>query len=139
MEQTGHSIPHYYGDIIRVLFFAVAAISLLASPVIGNLVPLDPFSQIISSVALVALAALTHPRGRYILVLDTIVAALGIILVELAAVTRYSQDTFALFVTRESVAFFLLLAFYFSIKTVRAMALHIIGHQDIEGEFAEGE
>lgn len=133
-----HGIAHYYGDIIRILFFTVAVMSLVSTPLIGDLVPMDTLSLIVSSVVLVALAALTNPRSRSILIIDTIVSMLGVILLELSAMTRYASDPFVLLVARECASFLLLLAFYFSTKTVRAMMQHTMGHS-VEEEFVENE
>src|SRR3990167_10612333 len=134
---TWSNIPHYYGDYIRQFFLAAAAISLLVIPLWGDLLPFGTLVQVGSTVVLVLLAGLTNPHGRGILFLDAAVAGLGLLLLEAAAITFYQTQPFMLFVAREAVALLLLFAFYFSVKTVRAMSLRQVGHPFRVGEFDE--
>ncbi len=120
-------IPHYYGDYIRVLFLATAALSAVAIPIVGDLLPLGTFAQVGSAILLVLLAGLTNPHSKTILLYDTAVSGLGLLLLESAAISYYSSDSMQLFAVREVGALILMFAFYFSVKTLRAMSLKKIG------------
>ncbi|OGC80795.1 hypothetical protein A2943_02865 [Candidatus Adlerbacteria bacterium RIFCSPLOWO2_01_FULL_51_16] len=130
-------IPHYYGDYVRQCFIAAAAISLLTIPMWGDLLPFGTLVQVGSAVVLVLLAGLTNPHGRVVLFLDATAAGLGLIFIEAAAINFYQTQSFMLFAAREAVALLLLLAFYFSVKTVRAMSMRQVGHPFRVGEFDE--
>ncbi|HWP61760.1 MAG TPA: hypothetical protein VN495_04100 [Candidatus Paceibacterota bacterium] len=130
-------IPHYWGDPVRALLICAAVLSLLFVPALGNLLPFGSTFEVGFAIVLVLCAALTHPHSKMTLIADTIVSGLGAFLVEEAAITLFSPDQLVLFVIREAVAIFLLFAFYFSLKTVRAMTLHTIGHRETFGEFVE--
>jgi len=128
-------IPHYYGDYVRLIFVAVAAIAALAIPIYGSVLPIGTFAQVAGIIILVSLAGMTNPHGDLVLWADAFVAGMGVLLVENTAITMYSQDEFSLFVIREMVVLLLLVALYYSIKTVRAAANHRIGRYDRPGEF----
>lgn len=130
-----HDIPHYYGDYVRSLFLAVAVLAGVAIPVFGPIVPLSTVAQVGSIILLVLLAGLTNPHGKILLIADAFVAGLGILLVETVAISLYSIDSFELFVAREVAAVALLFAFYFSIKTLRAMAFGKVGRTEPPSEF----
>ncbi|MBM3261381.1 hypothetical protein FJY93_03095 [Candidatus Kaiserbacteria bacterium] len=128
-------IPHYYGNYVRMIFIAAAVLSAFSIPIWGDVLPIGTMPQIIGIVILVVLAGLTNPHGTTVLWVNAIVAGLGIILIENAAITLYSIDEVPIFLAREIIVLLLLVAMYFSIKTVRAMATHQIGHTMDVGEF----
>ncbi len=132
-------IPHYWGDVVRVLFVTSAALSIIAIPLLGDLLPFGSFFEIILAVALVILAALTNPHSRSIMTANAILAGIGVVVYEQAAVSLYSTDSFPLFIAREAVALMLLFALYYSAKTLRSMMLRKIGRGDAFGEFVETE
>lgn len=128
-------IPHYYGDYIRILFITAAVLAAFAIPVWGDLLPIGTFAQVIGVVILVVLAGLTSPHGTFVLWTDAIVSAIGVIFIENTAISLYSIDELAIFFARETIVLLLLVATYLSIKTVRAITLHKIGHSIDLGEF----
>lgn len=132
-------IPHYYGDYVRVIFIVAAALAAFAIPVWGDVLPIGTFPQVVGIVILVVLAGLTNPHGTFILWVDAIVSAIGLLFIENTAIALYSIDEIAIFFARELLVLLLLFAMYFSIKTVRAIALHQIGHATEVGEFDELE
>jgi len=132
-------IPHYYGDYVRVFFVTAAILAAFGIPVFGQVVPVGAFLQVLGIVALVLLAGLTNPHGVFVLWLDAIVSAIGVILLESAAISLYSIDQLGVFFGREIMVILLLLALYFSIKTLRAIAQHQLGHTESLGEFNEPE
>lgn len=124
------SIAHYYGDMTRRLFVAVAALSAIAIPIWGELIPYGTFSGVITILVLVLLAGLTNPAGRFIALCNVLVSAVGVVLLEMAAITFFSTQPMALFILREAAALLMLFAFYMSVKTFRAMSLHVVGKKE---------
>lgn len=131
------SIPHYYGHVVRMLFIIVAVVSAVSIPVWGDLLPIGTFTQVVGVVMLVVLAGLTNPHGTMVLWADTAISAIGVVLLENAAISYYSADLVVIFLVREILVLLLLIALYYSLKTVRAMAQHTLGHSMRVGEFDE--
>lgn len=131
------NIPHYYGDFVRILFLLTAGLAAVAIPVAGDLLPFGLLGQVGMIVLLVLLAGLTHPHGRFIMWCNVAVAGIGTLLLEYAAVRLYDAQSVELFAVRELGAFMLLIALYYGVKTVRAMATHRLGHAEEAGEFSE--
>lgn len=136
---TFHDIPHYYGDFVRQLFVATAALAAVAIPVWGDLLPIGTALQVAAIIALVMLAGLTNPHGRLVMIYNATVATLGVFLLEVTAITYYSSQPFTLFAVREVAAILLLFAMYFSIKTMRAMSLGKLGKRDMPIGFEEAQ
>lgn len=128
-------IAHYYGDTVRQLFMASAALSIVSLPLLGAPLHLGAVVEILFDLVLVCLAGLTRPHGRGVLWADAAAAGAGVFFLELAAVVFYSSNSFLLFIVREGIAVVLLFAFYFSVKTLRAMSEGTIGHESRPGEF----
>jgi len=134
-----HNIEHYYGDYVRALFLGAAVLSAVAIPLFGDLLPFGTFVQVGSALLLVLLAGLTNPHSRVLMVYDVVVSGLGVFLLESAAISFYAADTAQLFAAREVGALALLFAFYFSIKTLRAMMLGKVGKMEKPWEFENGK
>lgn len=132
-----HDIPHYYGDYVRQLFLGCAVLSAVAIPVWGNLVPFGTVVQVASALLLVLLAGITNPHSKMVMLYNVVVSGTGVLLLESAAISFYSVDSTGLFVCREAAAIALLFAFYFGIKTLRAMSLGKVGRQERPWEFEE--
>lgn len=132
-----HDIAHYYGDYVRMFFLGTAALSFVAIPVFGNVLPFGTLVQVSAGLLLVLLAGLTHPHSRMLQLYDAAVAGLGVLLLESAAISFYSIDSVQLFAVREASALMLLFAFYYSIKTLRAMSLGKVGQEERPWEFEE--
>jgi hypothetical protein len=128
---------HYYGSIVRHLFLASAFISFVALPLWGSLLPFSLSIEICGGIVLVLLAGLTSPRNAMIMLLNALTASLGALLIEIVAINAQGAEPLQLLVAREIVALLLLLGFYFSVKTMRAMMLGMIGRDDVIGEFDE--
>lgn len=132
-------IPHYYGDYVRLIFIIAAALAAFAIPVWGDVLPIGTFPQVVGIVILVLLAGLTNPHGTFVLWVDAIISAIGVLFIENTAISLYSIDEVAIFFVREILVLLLLFAMYYSIKTVRAIAQHELGHEISLGEFNEPE
>lgn len=134
-----HDIPHYYGDYVRTLFVAVAVLSSVAIPVLGDLLPFGTAVQVLSALLLVLLAGLTHPHSIILFMYNIAVSAIGVVLLESAAISLYHTDSFELFLAREAAALLMLFAFYFSVKTLRAMSAGKLGKLDRPWEFEDSK
>ena len=128
-------IPHYYGDFVRKLFLFLAALILVIEPFLARSLPwILPF-EIAGAVVLVFLAALTSPTKQMVMVANAFAAAIGMIGFEAIALYSFFSGSVPLFLAREIFAVMCLLALYFSVKTIRAMVLGIIGTRAVTGEF----
>ena len=134
-----HDIEHYYGDYVRALFVGDAALSAVAIPLLGDLLPFGTFAQVGCTLLLVLLAGLINPHSKMLVVYGVIVSGVGVFLLESAAISFYPVDTMQLFAAREVAALMLLFAFYFSIKTLRAMMLGKVGKMERPWEFEDGK
>ena len=133
-----HDIPHYYGDYVRMLFIATAVIAAIAIPVFGNLLPFGIFAQVGSIIVLVMLAGLTNPHSKTVFAINTVASGIGALFLESIAISQYATTPFLLFAAREAAALVLLFAFYYSVKTLRAMMLGKIGRNERPSEFEGG-
>lgn len=131
-------IPHYYGDPVRQLFLAAAALSVIAAPFFPNVLPFNTAQNVLFIIVLVVAAALTNPKKRWTAFVDAVIATYGVIVVESIAIEEFGSSPWPLFFARELLAIAFLFALYFSVKTIRAMLLHQLGRGGTRfGEFGE--
>lgn len=129
------SVPHYYGDAVRRLQVSGAVAILIAHPFYANdLRPELPFT-ILGALVLVALAALTNPHNKTLVVADVIAAGVGMLVYQAWALFEYESSTWLEFGLRQGIAILFMMTFYFSTKTMRAMLLGQIGKHEELGEF----
>lgn len=135
--RVGPMIAHYYGDYVRQIFIITGVAMLIFAPFLMSRAPaLLPF-QIGGAIALVFLAALTNPHKMWVVIADAVAAGVGIVVFEALALAAYSAGNWIAFIAIEAITILFLLAFYFSLKTVRAMMHHQIGKRDAFGDFVE--
>jgi|SRR3989338_4598200 len=120
-------VRHYHGDIVRNLFLIGGVVILISLPFFRNLLPIGAWFLTTFVVLLGLGAAILNPFQRWIVVSNTVIAAIGVILFEYTAVVWYEYDSFILSALRQLLAIIFLFALYFSGKTLRAMLLHQIG------------
>lgn len=132
-----HDIEHYYGDYVRALFLGAAVLSAIAIPLFGDLLPFGTFTQVGCTLLLVLLAGLTNPHSNILMIYNVVVSGIGVFLLESVAISLYPVDTVQLFIAREVAAIALLFAFYFSVKTLRAMLLGKVGKAERPWEFED--
>ena len=121
------AVPHYYGDTIRQLFIANAGLILIGAPFYADSLSAElPFRDFGG----------THPCGacgaresaqKSFLFANAVAAGVGLLFYETWALSNYETSTWMQFIWRELIAIIFLVAFYFSVKTVRAFILHQIG------------
>ncbi len=127
---TFTTIPHYHGDAARGLLLGGAALLLIASPLYADSIHMEFPFMVVGALFAVAAAALTDPHKRLSLMADAVVAGVGMTVYAGWGLLNYDSANPIAFVLRLAVAVIFLFAFYFSLKTVRAFALHEIGRED---------
>ena len=130
-------IPHYHGDVLRQLFIAAVILMLVGAPFYANALQIQLPFLIIGALVLAGLAALANPHKKWIFVVSAIAAGAGFVIYELWALQQYAGSSWVQFILREVIALVFLIAFYFSMKTVRAFMLGRLGKHDEAGEFDE--
>ena len=114
---------HYYGDIVRKLFLAGAALMLVALPFFQSLIPFSLSVSIFAALVIVLCAGLIAPTQKWITALNMLVAAGAIGIFEYYAATAYIATHIAFFTVTQILAIIFLAAFYYSVKTVRGTFL----------------
>ena len=132
-RMLGPSIPHYYGDVVRILMLCGAGLMLVGLPLGSPAAPLPVV--IIMAVIAVGFAALTNPWKQWVIIADVFACAAIAVWYELLAVSAYEIQVSVGFVVGEAIAILYLIAFYFALKTLRAMMLHQVGKPDSLREF----
>jgi hypothetical protein len=130
-------VPHYYGDTVQQLFVVGAALMLFAAPFYSGLLSVQLPFEVGGALILAALAALTNPWSRLLMTANAVAAGVGVVIFELWALLNFHSSTGVQFVFREAIALVFLFAFYFSVRTVRTMIFHEIGHRDTPRDFSE--
>lgn len=130
-------VSHYYGDIVRQVFVAASAVMLVASPFYADSLKSEIPFYVAGALVLIILAALTNPHNRSVLLADAVAAGVGVAIFEVWALGSYETSTWVEFLLRQGIALLFLVAFYFSMKTVRAFSMHQIGKWAAPGEFDE--
>ena len=116
------SIPHYYGDIIRRLFILAGIIMFTLMPVFSDRIPEPTSISILAVIILVAGAGITNPKRAWTAYFDLAVSSIAIIVFEYYGILTYSSSrsyTDSFFIVNQILAVLFLLAFYYSVKTVR--------------------
>jgi hypothetical protein len=128
------SVPHYYGDVVRIIFvFTAVAVGILA-PMSGSV----GFGLVIAMpivLTLIVLAGFTNPHSKTVMILDTAAAAVCLMIAETFAIAAFQSQEMLVFLVFETIACAQLVALYFSAKTVRAALMGKIGKIDGVGEF----
>lgn len=126
VSRTDPSVPHYHGDMVRLFLLGAGVLILLTTPFYVNLLPYNVTIEVGAAIAVVVFAALTNPYKRWVIGADAIIAIVGIVAFELAAISAYLDERYILFALREGLALLFLFALYFSVRTFRAMTLRQI-------------
>ena len=130
-----YRIPHYHGDTVRSLFLVTVGFSFLVIPLWGHILPFGNTFEVLGGIVLIALAGLTSPHSRFIMLLNCLVSGLGAFLLELSAISFRSSESLQLLLVREIEALILITALYFSVKTARAMMQGKVGQLPRPWEF----
>jgi len=132
----GETVSHYYGDLVRQFLLGGAVVMLLGAPFYGDALRAELPFEVVAAVIFVGLAAITNPWKKSILTADAIAAGVVTVVYQIWALNGYGDASYTAFVLREAVSIIFMFAFYFSVKTVRAMVLHQVGKRALPDEFA---
>lgn len=125
----GASIRHYYGDLVRQLLLGAATLMLIGAPFYVDEFSVQMPFIVAGALVYIGLAALMNPWKQWVIGASAACAGAGIIIYELWALWYYTPGEPIQFVLRQIPAVLLIFAFYFSLKTFRAMMMGIIGKQ----------
>src|SRR3989338_342757 len=114
---------HYYGDIVRRLFFIAGLIMLITLSTFKQLLPVPTFVSIFAILIVGFLAGLTNPLQKWVMALNTGISLIGLTTFEYHAVIGYDNLSDPLFWINQGLAFIFFFALYYSIKTVRGAML----------------
>jgi hypothetical protein len=128
-RHRAEEMAHYYGGLVRTLLILSAVIFILGFPVVGPTLPFGAPLAVAYALMLFLVAGLTNPKSLDSLMAGAIIAGLGVALFETAALMEYDSEGLPLFLVRQLVASMLLVAFYFSLKSIRAILLRSIGRR----------
>src|SRR3989344_5226358 len=106
-------IPHYYGDVVRMLFLVAAV--------------------------MVMLAATTNPWSVMVMRLNAVVSGVGAVVFEYWALTNYQTGSPIEFALRQVIALMCVFAFYFALKTLRSMLMGTVGKEADLTEFGDSK
>lgn len=122
-RHRGEEIAHYYGGLVRTLLILSSVTFISGFPVVGPTLPFGAPLAVAYALVLFLVAGLTNPKSLASLVAGAAIAGIGVGLFETAALMEYDSEGLPLFLVRQLVAFMLLVAFYFSLKSIRAVVL----------------
>ena len=123
VEYKGRKIPHYYGDVVRILFLIAGVIILLSLPFYNGLIPINTSVSTVCVILLAFGAAIVNPQHMWIVLVNTVIAAVALAIFEYYAVVGYGVEETILVIVRQLLAVLFLFALYYSGKTLRAMLM----------------
>jgi len=117
--------PHYYGDIVRKLFFAAAVIMFVSLPFLNTQLPIALSMSVLVIVIIGLFAGLTSPVKPFTIFTDMVVSVIAALVFEYYSVITFQSNsaTSLLFWAYMVLGLIFLVALYYSTKSVRAMML----------------
>lgn len=135
----GPRISHYYGDYVRQIFMGSAAVMLIFSPFLSGEFPAALPFEIGGALIIAILGALSNPARQISMLANAIAAGIGVVVYELLALNAFYAGAMIAFIEREALVIAFLFALYFSLKTLRNMAFHMVGKGNKFGDFIKEE
>lgn len=116
---------HYYGDIVRRLFIAVAVIMAVGLPLFMDKVPMPAFISILVILAIGFAAGLTNPKQTWTTIADFSMAILGLVFFEFLSIESYREENgmTLYFFYNQGITVLFFFALYYASKTLRAIYL----------------
>lgn len=117
--------PHYYGDMVRVLFMLAAVMVILATPLISSFLPVNIFILIVFVLVLALIAGLTNPEQKWTVASDVGISLVGVAIFEYFAVSTFVNAGLfdPAFTITQLLAIIFLFTLYYSTKSLRGMYL----------------
>jgi hypothetical protein len=120
-----HTIPHYHGDEVKVLFLVGALITIFAQSTGADL-PLSTGAAVLAAALLVIAAGITNPNQIWIHWVNAFFAFVGTILFGRYAITHFRDGSNIIdpsFIYVEALALISLIALYFTTRTIRGILM----------------
>jgi hypothetical protein len=121
-------VEHYYGDTVRQLFFAAAAVMAALLPFVNDKLGFPIPLSISGILILIVAAGLTKPKRSYTALLNGVIAFFSAGLFEYYAVIAYNKFTgsegavfLLLFLANQILTIIFIFALYLSVKTIRGL------------------
>jgi len=116
---------HYYGDIVRSLFFA-GAIVIAALPFFSAKIPFPKEFALVAILFFVVVAGMTDPVRKWLAILNGLISLIALAGFEYNALQTYTYYTQYpwFFWINQTLAINFFFASYYSIKTLRGMVLN---------------
>ena len=116
-----HTIPHYHGDQVRVIF-VVSALIIIVAQSTGAELQLSTTGAVFLATALVITAGITNPTLNWIHWVNAIIATINTLLFGTTVVGNYRVGNGVLdvsFIFLEALALLSLIALYLTTRTIR--------------------
>lgn len=113
---------HYYGDLVRKELFFAAFVIMVAALLDAELRNFYLFVGLFGVVGITILAGLTSRNNRFVMVLDTLIAAVMFLVFEYFAIDafmQYGDFSHPIFFLRQLIAVTYLVILYYGTKTTR--------------------
>lgn len=115
---------HYYGDMVRSLFFVGAIIMAVTLPFFTNQLPVPASIAIFIILAIGTIAGLTNPRQKWVLYTNVTISTIAFMTFEYYATVSFTSYFFSdFFLLNQTLAIIFFVAFYYSIKSLRGSLL----------------
>lgn len=115
---------HYYGDIVRRLFFVAGLVLVVTIPVDHELLNFYLIFGIALILVLVIVAGFTSPLHKWAIATDVVVSATSFLFFEYVSIARFTEldsSIDGVFLFRQILALIFVFALYFATKTLRGM------------------
>ncbi len=112
-------IPHYYGDVVRIIFVIAGLTMLIFLPIFKDLVVVPISSVILVIICIDLFAGLTNPLQKWISLVNLIISLSAFIIFESIAVDYFSTSEKLYASVNQFLALLFFLSLYFSTKTFR--------------------
>ncbi len=121
-----NKIPHYYGDIVRILFLISALIMVVGLPQVESYIGVPTIFSVFAILVLGLVAGFTNPKQIWDAGVNAVISLVGFLVFESYAVWSYQKysATNKFFIANLALGFIFLFAIYFSVKTFRGLWLN---------------
>ncbi|TSC63645.1 MAG: Uncharacterized protein G01um101493_388 [Microgenomates group bacterium Gr01-1014_93] len=118
--ESQEKIPHYYGDVTRLLFFIAGIIMLIGLPFFYALLVVPVSVSILVILGLVLLAGVINPRHFPVAAVESFISVALFLFFENTAMNYFiSGENIIYAILNQTLAIIFFITIYYSIKTVR--------------------
>lgn len=112
-------MPHYYGDIVRIIFVIAGLIMLIFLPVFKELIVVPVGLAILVIISIDLFAGLTNPLQKWISLINLLISLSSFVTFELIAVEYFPTSEKLYAIINQILAFLFFISLYYSTKTFR--------------------